>query len=187
MRTVCIDPGHGGVDSGAVGGGFKEADQTLKIARELEKLLAPSFHVIKTHDGLPPTQKMANMTRCSIANKGGAELYIAIHLNAATSNEANGYEVIHAPGSVKGTRFSELVVQTFSVQIPEIKPRPRPIITDEDTGRGPYTVLRKTSAPAVIVECGFISNEKDRKFLTSASGAKRVASALAKAVEAFFK
>lgn len=180
---ICIDPGHGGVDPGATKDGKKEAVINLAISKMVEaKLRVLKHDVIKTHDTLPPTKKLRNLERCKIANDAKAEAYIAIHCNSSVSEQAHGYEVIHCPNSLKGAALAHSLSGTL---VAVIKARPRPVITDEDTGRGPYTVLRKTKAPAVIVECGFISNPDDRKILTTRP--KEIADAISLGIDKFAK
>lgn len=180
---ICIDPGHGGIDPGATKDGKREADINLIISKLVEaRLRAMGHEITKTHDTLPPTKKLRNLDRCKTANDAKAEAYIAIHCNSSVSEQAHGYEVIHCPNSLKGAALAHSLSGTL---VAVVKARLRPVITDEDTGRGPYTVLRKTKAPAVIVECGFISNPDDRRMLTTKP--KDIADAIALGIDKFAK
>lgn len=179
---VCVDPGHGGLDPGATRGTDKEADFNLSLSRLVEaRLRALQYDVVKTHNGLGPV-KLKNLARCKVANDAAAAVYVAVHCNAARSTAAHGHEVIHCPNSIRGSKLAKCV-QGFLCQV--IPPRPRPVITDEDTGRGPYTVLRRTRMAAIIVECGFITNEADRKILKFKQ--KDLAEAIANGVDKYFK
>jgi N-acetylmuramoyl-L-alanine amidase len=93
LRTIVIDPGHGGKDVGAVGPhGTLEKEANLQIALALAKVLNKEgrFKVIltRTDDRFVPLQE-----RSSIANKAKADLFISLHCNAGLNPEAHGFEV----------------------------------------------------------------------------------------------
>jgi N-acetylmuramoyl-L-alanine amidase len=90
VRTVVIDPGHGGADPGAVYGGVREKDINLKVALLLGGLIAegcPDVKVIYTRD---KDVAVGLAERGNIANKAGANLFISIHSDAAESKNARG-------------------------------------------------------------------------------------------------
>ena len=86
-----IDPGHGGHDPGARGGGTTEAELVLDVSLRLEKLLekVPGLEVVLTRrtDEYVPLQE-----RTAIANREGADLFLSIHANANSSAQAQGIE-----------------------------------------------------------------------------------------------
>lgn len=92
LKTIVIDPGHGGEDTGAVGpSGIKEKDINLAIATRLKKLLAEKTNAIviltRTDDRFIPLDERTN-----IANKNEADLFISIHTNASYRKGADGVE-----------------------------------------------------------------------------------------------
>jgi N-acetylmuramoyl-L-alanine amidase len=90
VRTVVIDPGHGGKDPGAVYGGVKEKDLNLKVALKFGELIkegCPDVKVIYTRDG---DTAVGLAERGNIANKAAANLFISIHTDAAESRSARG-------------------------------------------------------------------------------------------------
>ncbi|MCC8088153.1 MAG: N-acetylmuramoyl-L-alanine amidase [Rikenellaceae bacterium] len=92
VKTVVIDPGHGGNDPGAVSGSVKEKDIVLKVALKLGDMIKkahPDVNIIYTRktDVLIPLYERGN-----IANKANADLFISIHVNAAASAAASGTE-----------------------------------------------------------------------------------------------
>lgn len=92
VKTVVIDAGHGGKDSGAVGpGGVKEKDITLKVAKELKDALEEllDVKVLLTRDD---DTFIALHERADFANKAGADVFISIHVNSAKRAGANGVE-----------------------------------------------------------------------------------------------
>ncbi|MBI2839164.1 MAG: N-acetylmuramoyl-L-alanine amidase [Acidobacteria bacterium] len=92
LPTVCIDPGHGGVNSGAKGpGGLLEKDVALKIARKLKFLFEERMggRVVLTREA---DADVALDERTSIANHNDADIFVSIHLNASRGGNASGSE-----------------------------------------------------------------------------------------------
>lgn len=91
VSRIVIDPGHGGHDSGAKGGGVTEAELVLDVALRLEKLLSPvqGTEVVLTRrsDEFVPLQE-----RTAIANRETADLFLSIHANANSNIHVNGVE-----------------------------------------------------------------------------------------------
>jgi N-acetylmuramoyl-L-alanine amidase len=91
LKTVVIDPGHGGKDPGAIGPtGLKEKTITLDVAKRLKEILeARGIRVILTRDS---DRFVSLRERVLIANSAGADLFLSIHCNAAFSSRAKGFE-----------------------------------------------------------------------------------------------
>lgn len=91
VKVIVIDPGHGGVDSGAVGpDGVAEKDITLGLAKRLaEKLTDAGYAVLltRTDDTFVPLEE-----RTAFANRHKADIFVSVHANAAISRDANGIE-----------------------------------------------------------------------------------------------
>ena len=85
MRTVVVDPGHGGRDPGATGiGGLREKDVNLRLSRLLaSRLEAAGFHVVLTRD---KDERLDLEQRTAIAEAAGADLFISIHANASSKS-----------------------------------------------------------------------------------------------------
>ena len=150
--TVCIDPGHGGKDPGAVKGKRCEKDDTLRLALRVGKVLkANGLNVIytRTTDRYDSPSKKAQ-----IANKNKADYFISIHRNSTGNGTANGAEVlVYATGGVR-VEIAKSIQKLFAkhgFNDRGVKARPK------------LTVLKKTTMPAVLCEVGFISNDKDSK------------------------
>src|SRR4030067_3842788 len=92
IKTIIIDPGHGGEDYGAMGpSGIKEKDINLNIAKALEKLIAQRMYVrvilTRTDDKFIPLDG-----RAAIANENNGDMFISIHANASYRKGADGGE-----------------------------------------------------------------------------------------------
>jgi N-acetylmuramoyl-L-alanine amidase len=92
VRTVVVDPGHGGSDPGAIGwGGLREKDVTLRLARMLRRaLVARGFQVVLTRDR---DETLSLLDRTAIAEGVGGDVFVSIHANAAPNRTADGVEV----------------------------------------------------------------------------------------------
>ncbi len=92
VRTVVIDPGHGGKDPGAIGpGGLKEKDVTLQVSRKLGKLLEKK-HNLKVVYTRKKDKFVSLNGRTHIANSKKADLFISVHVNASRKSSAKGIE-----------------------------------------------------------------------------------------------
>ena len=90
--TVVIDPGHGGVDPGALGRKSKEKDINMNVSRLLASMIEAQYPEIKVIFTRTTDVKIPLVERADIANKANADLFISIHSNASKSTSANGCE-----------------------------------------------------------------------------------------------
>lgn len=169
QKLVVIDPGHSGaIEPGAVYDGCTEAYLTLSISRLLAaNLSALGCRVALTRNGEIDTDDLA--FRADIANRLGADLFVSIHINSFGSIHANGCESWHYPGSAYGRQLCECIQAAMGV-LP---------FQNRGVKSARFQVLRDTSCPAALVECGFISNDRDRTFLQSGEGQAAIAAAIA--------
>jgi N-acetylmuramoyl-L-alanine amidase len=165
---VVIDPGHGGSDPGAVNAktGLREADVTLRIAHALKAIFDahPEFEVALTRE---KNKTVSLKERTDLANELDASL-VSIHCNAAPSPGAHGVETwCFAETDPDGSESSgHKLAKAIQNKIVALGLRDRGVKAIYDRQAGKYIfrklwILRKTRRPAVIVECGFISNAKD--------------------------
>ncbi|SDH60511.1 N-acetylmuramoyl-L-alanine amidase family protein [Desulfosporosinus hippei] len=178
---VCIDPGHGGYDPGAVGNGIKEKDLTLDICLKLKPLLEYNgISVILTRDGdyaagyYENDQRRDLAARVASAESEKVDLFISIHINAGG-----------------GTGVEVLVIGTGGrAEIAAYKVLPYLVQVGEWRNRGVKTqnvmVLRETSMPAILTENGFIDKVDDVEKLKETSFRQALAVAHAKGICDYF-
>lgn len=169
---VIIDPGHGGKDPGAVRAGIAEKDVNLAISWEiLKQVVAAGIdgHLTRTVD-----KDVALAGRSSFANVADAGLVVSIHCNASDNPSANGVEVWHYPTDKVGANLASRILSKL---VDTTGWRDRGVKSNQL-----FWMLRKTKAPAVIVECGFISNPDEAKGLIDPATQKAIASAIASAI-----
>jgi N-acetylmuramoyl-L-alanine amidase len=114
---VCIDPGHGGTDPGAVAEGVREADVVLDYARALEAALKPigTTVIMTREDDVAVDLGM----RCRIANDVSADAFISLHCNASPNARAEGVQVFHAAVSTRGKALARAIFDRIAAAEPQ--------------------------------------------------------------------
>lgn len=179
---ICIDPGHHvsvrGKCSPQVPPGIIEWEFDMSVAMCLESLLLEAGHdAFRTMQISEPTNKHL-VTRRSLGAK--SDLFVSIHVNAADDSgwtQANGYCVFH---KASGIHLAKYISDSYKESIPEIRPR-----FGGTMHRG-YDVL-PWSIPAVLIECGFMTNRKEASFLADCENQKRIARAISTGILAFIE
>lgn len=174
-KTVVVDPGHGGIDGGAVSNlGDFEKTLTLQIGKKVaDKLRAAGAKAILTREDdidfytRGKGGKRSDLDkRLAIAQENGAEIFISIHANAIKGQHWTGAQVFYHPGSVEGKELAACIQQ----HLREFPPGNRRKEKGED-----YYLLRKNNIPAAIVEVGFLSNAEEAARLKDESYQDRLA------------
>jgi len=176
---ICIDPGHGGKDPGAVGTSpfiLEEKEFNLKLSLLLEeKLKALGHWVIMTRR----KDRFLKLTsRANFANRLNVDLFVSIHANSAVLPEVSGMEVFHFTNSEKGRKFAVTILENMLREFPEHK--------DRGVKEADFVVLRETRMPAVLVESEFLSNPQELKFLADPENQISLASAIARGIDQSF-
>lgn len=173
---VCIDPGHGGTDSGAVGTyngtTYYEKNFNLSIGNYLKTYLeSDGISVVMTRT----TDTNVDLTtRYTIANNNNVNCFVSVHINSSTNTSARGTTCIY-PNNHHITESSELANEVHNAVISNTSlPQHRVPYKDERN----LAVLRNTKMPAIITETGFMSNNIDLAYLRTALNREAVASAI---------
>src|SRR4051794_30811078 len=170
-RTIVIDAGHGGFDRGGVPGQrISEKDKTLDVAQRLKRILqADGFRVVMTRDS---DVFIPLGTRVSIANSYRGASFVSIHFNCASRAGANGIETYYFRSD------SASLAQSIHRNVLAGAPT-------ENRGirRRGFYVLRRTSIPSVLVECGFLTNPTEGSLALSASYREKLAGQIARGIQ----
>jgi N-acetylmuramoyl-L-alanine amidase len=168
--TVVIDAGHGGYDRGGIPGQrIAEKEMTLDVAQRLKKVLAASGHrVVMTRDS---DIFVPLATRVAIANSYSNAIFVSVHFNSAKRRGASGIE----------TYFYDRDSLPLASAIHYFVAGGAPSSNRNVRRRG-YYVLRKTRGPAVLVECGFLTNPTDAAYAQNASYRQKLAEQIASGV-----
>jgi len=177
-RTVVLDPGHGGKDSGAVGQRkVYEKLAVLNIAKQVKAHLEAKkiqVRMTRTSDTYPTLPQ-----RTDYAAKVGADLFVSIHADSAGSPAAHGVETFAMTASGcdstnfygkggdkstgRGNQYDAAnAVLAFSIQSNLVKTSKR---SDRGLRRARFAVLKNAPCPAALVECGFISNPEEEALM----------------------
>lgn len=174
---ICLDPGHGGTDPGAVVDDAREADVVLDYARAIGEALETRGHsVLYTRLEDKPLTLAA---RARAANEAGAAAFLSIHCNASTSTAPHGVQIFHAAGSERGEELARAIYARVTAAIGTT--RWSGVHPDESPacgGRRLY-VLRATSMPAVLLELGFLTHPGERSLLLQPAYRDMIARAIA--------
>lgn len=156
---VCVDPGHGGSDTGAIGiNDTYEKDGNLELALKVANLLTDNgVTVVLTRDD---DSSISSEERAAIANDANADLFIALHQNYAADSSAYGVEAwIYSSGSDKNYSIAETILNNLEeVGISQNRGVKTGTQFNSDYD---YEVIRDTNMTSLIIELGFISNETD--------------------------
>lgn len=187
-RIVVIDPGHGGFDPGKVGiNQANEKQVNLEIALFLKSMLEKSnYQVIMTREtdiGLyqegDTNKKRADMNkRVEIINNSDAYVAVSIHQNSFTQESSHGAQVFYHVQSEEGKKFAEILQEQIKTSIGDGNRR---AAKSNDN----YYMLKKTTCPLVIVECGFLSNKQEADLLCDEEYQKKMAEAIFKGIERY--
>ncbi len=168
--VIELDPGHGGEDPGAVKGGYKECSVAYDIAQELEKLLkAQGATVIYSYDeNVEPVPEIVE--RRLTAMELNPDMYISIHLNSIDSSSVKGCSVYYYKN------YSAELSGCISKAMPgAVKSGAGYSLENDGSHFYPFRVARIENCPAVLIECGYISNTAERNMMTSSAGKKALA------------
>lgn len=168
-RTIVLDPGHGGTDSGASGFGLVEKEIILDVGLRLRKMLeAAGINVVMTRD------KDVFLTldeRVDIAKNVKADSFISIHANAHSEERANGTETFW--NSYFTSDQSEALAK-------EIQEELLFLLNTYDRGlkQANFRVIKQTPMPSVLVELAFVTNQSDAEDMAKAEFRDKAAQAI---------
>jgi N-acetylmuramoyl-L-alanine amidase len=170
FTTIVVDPGHGGIDRGGIPGQrVPEKIMTLDVSRRLKPLLERAgYRVIMTRNS---DDFISLGTRVAIANAQRNAVFVCVHFNSAPRIGANGIETYFYS--------TESAPLAASIQSSVVR-----AAGTENRGvrRRGYYVLRRTTIPAVLVECGFLTNPTEAQYAQSAAYQQKLAQSIANGI-----
>lgn len=178
--TICIDPGHGGHDPGALGPfGEKEADVVLSTSLLLRDfLIAQGFRVVMTRSinvFIPLSE------RADFSNSAAADFFLSLHCNSAERAEARGIEIFTTPGETAADPFATDIFQSVLTEFPDHLAR-KDLADGDPDKEAKFTVLTETRAPAALLEMEFIQSSWGAKFLSNPANQQRMALAIGRGI-----
>lgn len=189
-KTIIIDPGHGGFDPGKVGiTGVHEKEINLRIALKLRDYLEQSgAYVIMTRtedvdldgDDTKQLKKGDMINRSQKVNDSNSDIMLSIHQNSFPQSNVRGGQVFFHKDSDEGKVLAQHIQKAMQAH------------ADEENKRvakhnGDYYILRTTKIPAVIVECGFLTNTEEERKLNTDQYQEKIAWAIYIGIVEYFQ
>lgn len=191
-KIILIDPGHGGIDGGAVGrSGVLEKDINLKIGKRLKVLLEQEGYKalisreedtgLYTDDGAIRKKKIQDLeNRLKMKKETKCDVFISIHLNSFPQTQYYGAQVWYG-NNEESKKLAQIIQSSFRENIDINNKRV------EKAAGNSYRVLRDNGTmAAVLVECGFLSNLEEEKKLRTEEYQEKIAETIVKAIKLYY-
>ena len=161
QKSIIIDAGHGGWDPGKVVGDLNEKDINLKISKKLTAYLEQGGCIVtptRDDDSALAKNKRGDLKeRINLSLNDNADMFISIHQNYFPKASVKGAQVFYYKDSESSKKLADFIQQ----RLRELDGTNTRIAK----ANGEYYILKQTNIPAVIVECGFLSNPNENKKL----------------------
>lgn len=184
-KVVVIDAGHGGRDLGSSAGGAYEKNVTVFLAKYVrDALTAEGVTVIMTRsdDSFPELE-----ARPALANKAHADIFISIHANepgrGSNNNPSGTITFFHM-----GSSISKFLGECIHGEIVKSKLLPDLGVRSDGTiyKNSGFAVLRLSQMPAILIETGFMTNQKDRQMIQSEAFGKALAKSVVEGLKTYY-
>lgn len=187
--VIVIDVGHGGSDPGKVSNsGTLEKDVNLQIAQFLKDYLIDKDYTVfltrESDQGLYD-ENASNKKRSDLSNRihffeqKQADYVISVHQNSYPDASVHGAQCFYYTNSVEGEQFAKAIQDALLKIDPSNKRK--------EKASNSYFLLKRTSVPSIIVECGFLSNPEEASKLTDENYQKKIANAIAEGAASYIK
>src|SRR5215468_9842914 len=199
IQTVVLDAGHGGHDKGQVSRYGAEKDFALDVARKLRPILqAKGLRVVMTREGdyFVPLE-----VRAKIANSARNSIFVSIHFNATNDDpNATGFEIFSfTPRGAPSTSDGNVNARSFNMQPGSSVDAQSMALSaciyhsvlgqlreyDRGIKRARFAVLRLTKVPAVLIECGFLTEGGESKLISNKDWRAKLAGAIGIGIESY--
>lgn len=196
-KVIILDAGHGGIDSGTLNDDktILEKDINLAITHKIRELLESSgAHVILTReddsslyveDGKKTIRQKYNenlKNRKKIIEESNADMFISIHMNALVGKGASKYygaQTFYPAGKEDSIKLSKYIQQELKRIVDKTNNR-------EVKPRDDLYLLKDNNIPSVLIECGFLSNDKEAKLLTDEKYQEKIAWSIYAGIQNYF-
>jgi len=185
-KTIYIDPGHGGIDSGTTYKNIYEKDINLIISKKIEKYLvskgATVYLTREIDKDLATTttnRKRSDLSnRAYLINKLNPSMYISIHLNYISNSKWQGLQIFYNNKNKENKPLAESLTKYLKEKTQNIR---------EPKYNGTYYMYKNITTPGILIEAGFLSNPDDRYRLTHEEYQDILISNLTYSIEKYFQ
>ena len=185
-KTIYIDPGHGGIDSGTTYKNIYEKDINLIMSKKIEKYLiskgATVYLTRVTDKDLSTTtvnRKRNDLTnRAKLINNTNPDMYISIHLNYISNSKWQGLQIFYNNKNKENENIANKLTEYLKEYTSNIR---------EPKKENIYYMYKQIKVPGVLIELGFLSNPNDRYRLTREEYQDKLAKNISNSIEKYFK
>jgi N-acetylmuramoyl-L-alanine amidase len=190
-RVIIIDPGHGGIDGGAVGkSGTIEKNINLDISKKLKAYIESGgdtcIMIREVDEGLygeygsirnKKNEDLKN--RKDIIKQFKADIFISVHLNSFPQSQYYGAQVFYPENNEE----SKLLARKVQEELISILNRGNKRVEKESNS---YYLLKDNPVPSILIECGFLSNPEEERLLNDSEYQNKIAWAAYKGIIRYF-
>lgn len=193
-KTIILDAGHGGIDPGALtkDKDTAEKDVNLAITIKISELLESSgaLVMLTREDDSSLYQEASGKTirqkynenlknRKKIINESNADMFVSIHLNAFEQSKYYGAQTFYPEGKEESVQLSKYIQEELKRVVDKTNNR-------EIKPRDDIYLLKENEIPSVLIECGFLSNEKEAKLLVDEKYQEKIAWSIYVGIQKYF-
>ena len=184
-KTIYIDPGHGGIDSGATYKDIYEKDINLVLSKKLSKVLTSlgaTVYLTRETDkdlALSKTNRKRSdlINRAYLINKTKPDMYISIHLNYINNSKWKGLQIFYNNRNKENELIASKLTEYLKEKTSNVKDYKK---------NNTYYMYKNIEPPGVLIEVGFLSNPDDRYRLTHEEYQDKLISNIAYSIEKYF-
>ena len=182
VYTVVIDAGHGGEDKGAIAlDGKYEKDFALLLLQTLKEVNTNKHINLVFTRNTDVFQKVTD--KANFVNEHKADLFISLHLNSELDKQKNGFEII-VPNNAERKNLAASKLLGAAINQSLQKDFVSNGVTTKEKG---IWILKATECPAVLLECGYLTNAKDLSLLNSKAQRIKMGQLILEGVEQYLK
>ena len=193
-KTIIVDAGHGGIDPGAMTDdeSIKEKDINLKIVKKLKELIESSGAVViltrnddtslyVEGEGKTTRQKYNEnlRNRKKIIDESSADMFVSIHLNKFEQSKYYGAQTLYPEGKEEDKKLANYVQNELKRVVDNTNNR-------KIKSRDNIYLIKNNKIPSILIECGFLSNEKEAKLLNDEEYQDKIAWAIYVGIQKYF-
>ena len=191
-KTIILDAGHGGIDPGSLTDTTKEKDVNLAITLKVRQLLEASgaLVILTREEDVSLYEEGSNKTtrekynenlrnRKNMIKESNADMFVSIHLNKFPESKYYGAQTFYPKGKDESEKLSKYIQGELKRVVD--KTNNREIKPSDD-----IYVLKENEIPSVLIECGFLSNEKEAKLLVDEKYQEKIAWSIYVGIQKYF-
>ncbi len=185
-KTIYLDPGHGGIDSGTTYKKIYEKDINLIMSKKLEKSLTAlgatvylTREIDKDLSLTKHNRKRSDLiNRAYLINKTKPDMYISIHLNYLSDSRYKGLQIFYNNKNQENKQIAQSLTNYMKEYTSNVR---------EPKYNSTYYMYRNITSPGVLIELGFLSNPDDRYRLTHEDYQDKLITNLTNSIEKYFQ